>query len=340
MENVAQCIICGNPGVLIYQEMRDSRFDTEGLFSIKKCKSCDLLWLDPRPTPPEIKKYYRDFCAVFSAKYSMGYERRFLGFSRQALREAIICGYYGYRHVHNNHVLCRLGNLLGKIPLLRSRAAYSLGEAFPIYSHDASGLILDVGCGDGNYLEMLQKLGLKVMGIENENTAVSISRKKGIPVFEGTLKEAKLADCSVDQVTMLHVIEHLFDPFEEINECFRILRTKGRLIIHTPNAGSLGRSLFQKNWYHLDPPRHLFVFSPKSIRLILKKSNFRKFQLKTLTNRSTTTFDNSAIIAKKGRLEKKGINPQRGRYLFALKESALVHLGRECGEEIELVAVK
>jgi len=336
LEDFPKCIICGASGELVYSTLKD-RFSGEGEFTLKKCPSCSLFWLDPRLSADEHMKYHGGY---FEGEVIEEHKRRLLAGLRDDLRESIICGYYGYKSIHKEHKLCRWAKFFVKIPLLRSRAIYGLGELFPFRKGGGQALLIDIGCGEGDYLKLMQQLGWKVFGIEPNTVAAASAEKKGLPVFKGTFQEAKLSDSLVDMISMNHVLEHLPDPMGVIKDVFRVLKPQGSLVVHTPNAFSLGHKIFKNNWYGLDAPRHMFIFSPKSIRLLFKESPFRKIQIKTLTSHSKTIYDNSVLMSKYGRVGNRGIKPQKWRSCFAFLETMMCLLGKDYGEEIEVVAVK
>jgi SAM-dependent methyltransferase len=335
-------MLCAIPGKQLYEGLIDRLLGVPGTFNLKRCQSCGLLWLDPMPIAPDILKYYEgNYVSCGDKTVSEGAsKRRLFAGLRDFVRALIIYGYYGYQHLAKRKVYVIMGRVLGLWPFLRSRAIYGLGELLPFYQDNPQALIVDVGCGRGDYLKLMRDLGWKVLGIELNPVVANITRNKGIPVFQGTLNDAKLTEGSADFVTLSHVIEHLPEPLMVIDEVFRILKNCGKLVIHTPNAQSLCHQVFRKNSYHLDPPRHLFIFSPKSIKLLFERSKFKKFTIKTLTRAARTSFDNSVVIAREGKSYIGGIKPQKGRFIFALRESMLCHLGKPRGEEIELVAQK
>ncbi len=100
--------------------------------------------------------------------------------------------------------------------------------------------------------------------MEIDQDAVTIARSLGLEVRCGSLEEQGYPAESFDAVTLCHVVEHLSDPRATIDECFRILKPSGRLVVATPNSDSLSRRLFGKDWRGLEPPRHLMVFSPRT----------------------------------------------------------------------------
>jgi SAM-dependent methyltransferase len=202
-------------------------------------------------------------------------------------------------------------------------------------------LLIDIGCGRGDYLKRMKDLGWNVLGIEPDPASVVLAKKRGIPVVNGTLDEARLPEDTADQITMQHVIEHLPDPATAIHECFRLLRKGGRLVIYTPNNESLGSRVFQRSWLSLDPPRHLFVFSSRSMASLLKKSSFRKWSIHTVPVSAAKIYDNSFLISEYLKIDGNiSVLPQRGRTTFAAKEALLCRLGMPYGEEIESIAYR
>jgi SAM-dependent methyltransferase len=97
-----------------------------------------------------------------------------------------------------------------------------------------------------------------------------------LPVHLGTLEEAGFADGEFDAIVMNHVLEHVHNPLRLLNSCIRLLRVGGTLVAVTPNAESDGHRRFGASWYHLDPPRHLHLFSQKTLRDIANRAGFAK----------------------------------------------------------------
>ena len=343
MESFPYCVLCGDRGEQIYRDLPDRLFGVPGQFNFSHCDTCKLIWLNPRPVLEDIPKCYENYCTHANIEEgTFGSHVRLLASLRDEVRLAILCGYYGYHHLHESHVLCRFGPILAKIPFLKYRAVYDdLRERFPHYCGEQNALLVDVGCGRGDYLKRMQDLGWHVLGIEPDIVSATLAERKGIRVFKGTLEAAKLPEGTADQITMQHVIEHLPDPFTTINECFRILKKGGRLVIYTPNNESLGYRIFRESWLALDPPRHLFVFSSKCMALLLEKSSFKKYDINTVSVSARKIYDSSLLIYRVKKIDgNEPVRPQKGRTLFALKEALLSYVGRPSGEEIEAIAYK
>jgi len=146
-----------------------------------------------------------------------------------------------------------------------------------------SGKVLDIGCGDGYFLNYLKQNGWQVNGIEiSEFAARKIKEKYDIDIFCGELSQAGYPDEYFDVVSLFEVLEHLPDPAEALLEVQRIIKKTGLLIMTVPNFDSLQRLLFGKYWHIIDPPRHLFYFSRTTIDTILKKCNFGLFTIKAI----------------------------------------------------------
>lgn len=77
-----------------------------------------------------------------------------------------------------------------------------------------------------------------------------------------------------DVITLSHVIEHVGDPNDALLRLQGALKPGGRLWLETPNLGSLGYRLFGRNWRGLEPPRHLVLFNPRSLRESLARAGF------------------------------------------------------------------
>ena len=132
---------------------------------------------------------------------------------------------------------------------------------------------LDIGCGDGRFMAALQKRGYRVTGTETDPVAAALSRKRtGATVYESSLPPDGTA--SFDFVSLLHVLEHIPDPRQTLGAVRDRLAPGGKLLLVLPNADSLEAGLFGASWYHLDLPRHLWGFSPRTLVRLVETCGF------------------------------------------------------------------
>lgn len=340
LEEVSACPVCRAAGPIVYNGVSDARFGVDGLFNIRECPSCSTLWLDPRPARQDIGRYYKDFYKTQDMqKLEMEWKGRPLAACRDFIRGCILAGSYGYKAGHSR-LTAMLGFFLGRLPALRRKATWDMGWIFPKAPKSPGAFMLDVGCGEGDYLKIIQGLGWKVYGVEPNATAAALLRDKGIPVFEGGFEDACIPEDSVDCIMMRHVLEHVYDPAFFIRKSRSVLKKDGCLVISVPNAASLSRRVFGSSAYHLDPPRHFCMFTPKSLRMLLEAGGFRVEKMITSSFRAMTTFDHSVEILRSSKTDPWVVTPRRGRLLFAMRESLLCMSGIGAGEEIEAVFVK
>jgi 2-polyprenyl-3-methyl-5-hydroxy-6-metoxy-1,4-benzoquinol methylase len=128
----------------------------------------------------------------------------------------------------------------------------------------------------------MRSLGWRVQGVEPDVEAVRVARRSfDLNIHHGTLVDARFPGNEFDAVTLNHVIEHVLDPIGLLQECRRVLKAGGRVVVVTPNAQSLGRVRFGKTWRGWEPPRHLFLFTPKTLRTCAERAGLRIVTLRT-----------------------------------------------------------
>lgn len=135
--------------------------------------------------------------------------------------------------------------------------------------------ILDIGCGDGKFLEKLNPIKFEKFGLEINSRAVEKCRKKNILMFDKPLTSLDFKNKKFDVVTLWHSLEHMENPLETFQKIKKVLSENGVLVLQTPNTKSLGFRFGRENWFHLDSPRHLFLYTEKAIDILCQKTGFK-----------------------------------------------------------------
>lgn len=136
------------------------------------------------------------------------------------------------------------------------------------------GKVLEVGCSTGLLLSLLKKSGWKVSGVELSKKAAEVANKKGIDVIIGTFEQFKTTE-KYNLLIFNHVLEHLENPSEVLKKSRSLLKDEGYLFISLPNFDSFTALVSKSNWPLLLPEEHLWHFTNKSLRILLKKMGFK-----------------------------------------------------------------
>ncbi len=230
---------------------------TSRRFQIVECRKCGLIRLHPPPAPTELRDYYPpDYWFVPAAGAAARLEQ---AYRRFVLRDHL-------RFVER--------------ALRASRA---------------EGMVLDVGCGGGLFLQMLAARGgaKKVVGLDFSLDAAHVAwRRAGVPAVCATLSRAPLPRESCAAITMFHVLEHLYDPGSYLRAAHELLAPEGRLIVQVPNAACWQFLLFGERWNGIDVPRHLINFRTQDLDTLLDSCGFQALRHKHFSLR-----DNPAGMA-------------------------------------------
>jgi 2-polyprenyl-3-methyl-5-hydroxy-6-metoxy-1,4-benzoquinol methylase len=133
------------------------------------------------------------------------------------------------------------------------------------------GKILDLGCGTGAFLATMKAAGWKYTGLEPDDAA----RKKAFELHNINPQPSheifNLPHNNYDAITMWHVLEHVHQLQEYMTQMKSMLTLNGLIFIAVPNYTSYDAQHYGEHWAALDVPRHLYHFSPASMKKLVEK---------------------------------------------------------------------
>jgi SAM-dependent methyltransferase len=162
----------------------------------------------------------------------------------------------------------------GSRTMIRSRLTVYLPFVQPLVQPNA--VAIDLGCGRGEWLELLGEAGFAAEGVDLDEGMLAACRERGLKVMNGDALAALRArpEASVAVVSAFHLVEHIsFDQVQIlITEALRVLQPGGLLVLETPNPENLvvGASSFY------DDPSHLRPLPPKLLAFAVEHSGFAR----------------------------------------------------------------
>lgn len=151
-----------------------------------------------------------------------------------------------------------------------------------ISRHKRGGAILDIGCSSGGFLSTMNRKNWQLYGIEmEESTAERARATTGADVFVGDAVDAPFLPSSFDVITSFDVLEHVYNPRRFLSKVLHWLKPGGIYYAMMPNIASWEARVFGTHWYGLELPRHLFHFSPQSLRYLMNEIGFSEVSVVT-----------------------------------------------------------
>jgi SAM-dependent methyltransferase len=224
-------------------------------FRIARCRSCSLLFMNPRPSDERLAAFYD---------------------------EGFFSGDGEYAYVDERTVE----------PQVRVRAAGRLARVERMLAAERIGSrrLVELGCAYGTFLDEARNRGWTVTGCDVSHDAAAWAREhRGLDVRTCDLADAGLEPASADLVTGSEVVEHLADPVRTARAAFELLAPGGVVLFSTANEASLARMLRGERWnYFL--PGHVVVWSARTLTRLLEGAGFRDVRVTAGDERGLANF--------------------------------------------------
>jgi SAM-dependent methyltransferase len=134
----------------------------------------------------------------------------------------------------------------------------------------SKGSVLDYGCGTGDFLTACKKKGFLIQGIEPNELARNQARNQTQVKINSDISDLS-KEHKVDIITLWHVLEHVPNPKETLEQLKTHLKPGGHIIIAVPNRDSYDAKIYKEHWAAYDVPRHLFHFNQLNIKYLGKE---------------------------------------------------------------------
>ncbi len=142
--------------------------------------------------------------------------------------------------------------------------------------------LLDIGSGTGAFLDRAFESGWSVTGIEPDEGARNICKEKYGIQTDSPEKLFKFPDEQYDAITMWHVLEHVHQLHEYIDQVKRVLKRDGVALIALPNYTSADAEHYKEYWAAYDVPRHLYHFSPSALSRLVNQHGLQLASIKPM----------------------------------------------------------
>ncbi|BCW94670.1 MAG: class I SAM-dependent methyltransferase [Fimbriimonadales bacterium] len=274
LESLDACPVCeARTGqAVLYRTLRDKVYpDTPGAWDFYRCGGCGSGYFNPRPTPESVGRLYEAYYTHAHTDAPDYAQLSLLG----KLRRMLGNGYRNYRFGMHERPASVLG-VLAAMLMPDYRALLDAGGRH--LPRRPKGRLLDVGCGNGDFLLFAQRAGWQAVGVEPDPKAVEVARARGLTVHLGGLETLASEREAFDGMTLNHVIEHVHNPRATLADCYRLLKPGGWLWLETPNLDAQGHARYRENWVGLDIPRHLVVFTDRALLRLLQEVGFARVE--------------------------------------------------------------
>ena len=238
------CPACDAEGLKPILTAKDYTVSNE-LFAIVECTACTLRFTQDVPNIDSIGPYYKSENYISHTNTSKGF-------------------------INSLYQSVRKRTLKQKRKLIEKSTGLKTGN------------LLDVGSGTGAFASEMKQAGWQITGLEPDDDA----RKVAVQINNVELNNINLfydlPENSFDAITMWHVLEHVHDLQGYITKLKSILKENGKLFIAVPNYTSKDAAIYQEHWAAYDVPRHLYHFSPQSMKILIEKHGMRIEQYKPM----------------------------------------------------------
>lgn len=242
-----KCNLCGADNAEKLLSGRDRWMTNDPtVFKLVRCRNCSLVYINPQPTEEELVKFYPTDYSPYSLEYQTFHYSYPLNFLRKIRR------------------------------MIWPMKPAALNTMPSFIDQDQPKKVLDFGCGGGRFLKLLEKQhpDWDLYGFDIATNRQIEQLTDRIKIYRGQM-QVLLDDLTLQSLDIIYLnnsLEHLNDPDQTLRLLIPFLKHGGELFVEVPNIDSIKFKIFGKHFSSLDIPRHLYMFSPQTLRALLQKN--------------------------------------------------------------------
>lgn len=238
------CPVCDSAAIKNVLQVKDHTVSGES-FTVAECQSCTLRFTQDVPDENTIAPYYKSEDYISHTNTAKGF-------------------------INSIYHSVRKRTIEQKRKLVEQDTGIKKGK------------MLDVGSGIGSFVKEMKQQGWDATGLEPDADARKVAKELyGIELADMT-KFYQLPAGYFDAITLWHVLEHVHDLPNYVQQLKALLKEKGRLFVAVPNYTAADAKSYKEYWAAYDVPRHLYHFSPKSIEALMKKNGLQVLKYKPM----------------------------------------------------------
>lgn len=269
-KEIVNCLYCQSPD----KNEVIRWYDEEIADTIRyvKCANCNLIFMDPRPTKEEMHKYYLK--SYYSYHKLEVISKRHKATFRESVKIYLLTKVIALsfkRATYSENILYSL--------LLLFFNTMAGGTGLPW--NKRSGKLLDVGCGDGFFLYIIQQMSdFEIYGVEPGMEGVKEARKFGLKLKQGDIHSVSVPDNYFDVIMMKGVLEHTPHPLKDLEKAYRILVPGGEIILGgLPNINNWYTKIFKTKTELFYDRHHTFIPEDTHVVDMLSKAGFKDIKV-------------------------------------------------------------
>ena len=205
-------------------------------YPVVQCEKCSLLMLNPQPSDEKLKK-------IYSSDYFLGQK------TEEEAKQTI--------------------------KMKRATAKHYL-SIIKDYNKKPIKRLLEVGCGNGEFLLEAKSHGIDVIGTDVSLGAIKKAQEKlgnSESVICGEIENIDFPANSFDVCVLSDSLEHVRDPNVLLKNVHNLIKRKGLLFVSTPSLDGLYHRLLKQRWMEFKP-EHLFYFDSKTLKKLFLKTGY------------------------------------------------------------------